>query len=159
AGGNVAKETRSWNFATKETFSMRSKEEENDYRYFPEPDLPVLKITQERVEQLRKSLPELPWQKVRRFMEQYGLPKYDASVLSSSGDVASFYEEVALVTGKPKESSNWIMGEVMRIMNERDLSIENLGLKPEHFKELFEMIDSGIISNSVAKEILPEVIE
>jgi len=159
AGGNVAKETRSWNFATKETFSMRSKEEENDYRYFPEPDLPVLMITQDRIVRLRESLTELPWQKLRRFIEQYGLPEYDASVLSSSGEVACFYEEVARVTGKPKESSNWIMGEVMRIMNEGDLSIESLGLKPEYFKELFEMIDSGRISNSIAKEILPEVIE
>ncbi|MDD5744630.1 MAG: Asp-tRNA(Asn)/Glu-tRNA(Gln) amidotransferase GatCAB subunit B, partial [Mesotoga sp.] len=138
---------------------MRSKEEENDYRYFPEPDLPVLMITQDRIGRLRESLPELPWQKLRRFIEQYGLPEYDASVLSSSGEVACFYEEVARVTGKPKESSNWIMGEVMRIMNEGDLSIESLGLKPEYFKELFEMIDSGRISNSIAKEILPEVIE
>nr|WP_259459421.1 Asp-tRNA(Asn)/Glu-tRNA(Gln) amidotransferase subunit GatB [Mesotoga sp. HF07.pep.5.2.highcov] len=159
SGEDVAKETRSWSFSSKETFSMRSKEEENDYRYFPEPDLPVLVVSDEVIERIKESLPELPWQKIDRFVEQYSLPRYDASVLSSDGDIASYFEEVAQVTGKPKESSNWIMGEVMRFMNDKGLTIEEVKVSPEHFKELFDLIDEGKISNKIAKDIFPTVVE
>ena len=159
SGEDVAKETRSWSFSSKETFSMRSKEEENDYRYFPEPDLPVLVVSDEVIERIKESLPELPWQKIDRFVEQYSLPRYDASVLSSNGDIASYFEEVAQVTGKPKESSNWIMGEVMRFMNDKGLTIEEVKVSPEHFKELFDLIDEGKISNKIAKDIFPTVVE
>jgi len=159
SGEDVAKETRSWSFSSKETFSMRSKEEENDYRYFPEPDLPVLVVSDEVIERIKESLPELPWQKIDRFVEQYSLPRYDASVLSSDGDIASYFEEVAQVTGKPKESSNWIMGEVMRLMNDKGLTIEEVKVSPEHFKELFDLMDKGKISNKIAKDIFPTVVE
>jgi len=159
SGEDVAKETRSWSFSSKETFSMRSKEEENDYRYFPEPDLPVLVVSDEVIERIKESLPELPWQKIDRFVEQYSLPRYDASVLSSDGDIASYFEEVAQVTGKPKESSNWIMGEVMRFMNDKGLTNEEVKVSPEHFKELFDLIDEGKISNKIAKDIFPTVVE
>ncbi len=159
SGEDVAKETRSWSFSSKETFSMRSKEEENDYRYFPEPDLPVLVVSDEVIERIKGSLPELPWEKIDRFVEQYSLPRYDASVLSSDGDIASYFEEVAQVTGKPKESSNWIMGEVMRFMNDKGLTIEEVKVSPEHFKELFDLMDKGKISNKIAKDIFPTVVE
>lgn len=159
SGGVLAKETRAWNFAAKETYSMRSKEEENDYRYFPEPDLPPLVIEQELIEALKATLPELPHEKVDRFTRQYDLPRYDASVLASNRELAAYYEEVASVTGKPKEASNWIMGEVLKIMNERDLTIDELDLKPEHLRELFELIDSGKISNKMARDIFPEVLD
>ncbi|PIJ62357.1 Asp-tRNA(Asn)/Glu-tRNA(Gln) amidotransferase subunit GatB [Mesotoga sp. H07.pep.5.3] len=159
SGEDVAKETRSWSFSSKETFSMRSKEEENDYRYFPEPDLPVLVVSDEVIERIKGSLPELPWEKIDRFVEQYSLPRYDASVLSSDGDIASYFEEVAQVTGKPKESSNWIMGEVMRLMNDKGLTIEEVKVSPEHFKELFDLMDKGKISNKIAKDIFPTVVE
>jgi len=159
SGEDVAKETRSWSFSSKETFSMRSKEEENDYRYFPEPDLPVLVVSDEVIERIKGNLPELPWEKIDRFVEQYSLPRYDASVLSSDGDIASYFEEVAQVTGKPKESSNWIMGEVMRLMNDKGLTIEEVKVSPEHFKELFDLMDKGKISNKIAKDIFPTVVE
>ena len=159
SGEDVAKETRSWSFSSKETFSMRSKEEENDYRYFPEPDLPVLVVSDEVIERIKGSLPELPWEKIDRFVEQYSLPRYDASVLSSDGDIASYFEEVAQVTGKPKESSNWIMGEVLRLMNDKGLTIEEVKVSPEHFKELFDLMDKGKISNKIAKDIFPTVVE
>ncbi|AFK06559.1 glutamyl-tRNA(Gln) and/or aspartyl-tRNA(Asn) amidotransferase, B subunit [Mesotoga prima MesG1.Ag.4.2] len=159
SGEDVAKETRSWSFSSKETFSMRSKEEENDYRYFPEPDLPVLVVSDEVIERIKGNLPELPWEKIDRFVEQYSLPRYDASVLSSDGDIASYFEEVAQVTGKPKESSNWIMGEVLRLMNDKGLTIEEVKVSPEHFKELFDLMDKGKISNKIAKDIFPTVVE
>ena len=158
-GENVAKETRSWDFVTKETYSMRSKEEENDYRYFPEPDLPVLLVKGERIAYLRENLPELPWEKIARFKEQYGLPTYDAGVLASDSAIASYFEIAAEITGKPKDCSNWIMGDIMRLMNERNLTIGELGLAPEYLKELFSMIDSGRISKKIARDILPEVID
>ncbi|MBN2220149.1 MAG: Asp-tRNA(Asn)/Glu-tRNA(Gln) amidotransferase subunit GatB [Kosmotogaceae bacterium] len=159
SGEDVAKETRSWSFQSKETFSMRSKEEENDYRYFPEPDLPVLVVSDELIERIKESLPELPWEKVDRFVEQYSLPRYDATVLSSNADIASYFEEVAQVTGRPKESSNWIMGEVMRLMNDKELTIEEVKVNPEHFTELFDLIDEGKISNKIAKDIFPTIVE
>lgn len=159
SGGDVAKETRSWSFSSKETFSMRSKEEENDYRYFPEPDLPKLIVSDDLIERIAGNLPELPWEKIERFMKQYSLPRYDATVLSSDGEIASYFEEVAQTTGRPKESSNWIMGEVMRLMNEKELTVEEVRVSPEHFKELFELIDEGKISNKIAKDIFPFVVE
>jgi aspartyl-tRNA(Asn)/glutamyl-tRNA(Gln) amidotransferase subunit B len=159
SGGDVAKETRSWSFSSKETFSMRSKEEENDYRYFPEPDLPKLIVSDDLIERIAANLPELPWEKIERFMKQYSLPRYDATVLSSDGEIASYFEEVAQTTGRPKESSNWIMGEVMRLMNEKELTVEEVRVSPEHFKELFELIDEGKISNKIAKDIFPFVVE
>lgn len=159
SGVDVAKETRSWNFSSKETYSMRSKEEENDYRYFPEPDLPELTISDDLIERIERSLPELPWEKVERFMEQYSLPGYDASVLASDSEISSYFEEVAQATGKPKESSNWIMGEVMRLMNDRQLSLEEVKVSPENFKELFDLIEQGKISNKIAKDIFPVIVE
>lgn len=159
SGVDVAKETRSWNFSSKETYSMRSKEEENDYRYFPEPDLPELIISDDLIERIERSLPELPWEKVERFMEQYSLPGYDASVLASDSEISSYFEEVAQATGKPKESSNWIMGEVMRLMNDRQLSLEEVKVSPENFKELFDLIEQGKISNKIAKDIFPVIVE
>ncbi|ACR79050.1 Asp-tRNA(Asn)/Glu-tRNA(Gln) amidotransferase subunit GatB [Kosmotoga olearia] len=158
-GENIVRETRSWNFSARETTSMRSKEEENDYRYFPEPDLPELKLTQEYVDKVKKELPELPWEKQSRFVQEYGIPEYDASVLCSDKELANFFEDVARATGKPKETSNWIMTEFLRELKQRNASVDQLGIKPEHFVDLFKLLDSGKISTKIAKELFSKMVE
>lgn len=154
-GENVEKETRGWDLATKTTVSMRGKEEESDYRYFPEPDIPPIVVSKEEIERLRSSLPELPDEKKLRFVQVYGLPEYDASVLTMDEFVADFFESCVKLTGKPKETSNWIMTEMLREMKE--LENEELRIKPQHIAELIKMVDQGEISIKTAKEIFPEV--
>jgi aspartyl-tRNA(Asn)/glutamyl-tRNA(Gln) amidotransferase subunit B len=152
-GKNIPHETRTWDFSTKTTISMRSKEEENDYRYFPEPDLLPLVIEKPFVEELKKHLPELPWEKEKRFIKEYGLPEYDASVLSKERALADFFEAVVKKTDKPKETSNWIMTEYLREIKELNKDIEGLAFGPDHFKELFDLMDSGKISQKIAKDV------
>lgn len=154
-GENVEKETRGWDLTTKATVSMRGKEEESDYRYFPEPDIPPIVVSKEEIERLRSSLPELPDEKKLRFVQVYGLPDYDASVLTMDEFVADFFESCVKLTGKPKETSNWIMTEMLREM--KDLENEELKIKPEHIAELIKMVDQGEISIKTAKEIFPEM--
>ncbi|MEJ5228406.1 MAG: Asp-tRNA(Asn)/Glu-tRNA(Gln) amidotransferase subunit GatB [Pseudothermotoga sp.] len=154
-GVNVEKETRGWDLATKTTVSMRGKEEESDYRYFPEPDIPPVIISQNRIEQIRSTLIELPDQKVDRFVSQYKIPKYDATVLAANKEIADFYEECVRLIDKPKEVSNWIMTELLREM--KQLETEQINISPAHFVELFSLMEKGEISIKMAKEIFPEV--
>lgn len=153
-GHDVKFETRSWVMPDKKTVSMRSKEKENDYRYFPEPDLPILLVSDEKIEIIKASLPELPRNKKLRFIEEYNIPEYDAGVLSSDPLIANFFEEVAKYTNKPKESSNWIMGEVLRMIKEENLDLENSFLSKELFQDLFKLMDNKIISSKMAKDVL-----
>ncbi len=155
-GEEVPQETRGWITKDKKTISMRSKEEESDYRYFPEPDLPPVILSKERLKEIRKSLPELPDEKKERFMRDYNLPEYDASILTADKELADFYEETVKLTGKPKETSNWFMTELLRMMNEEEIEVKDLRIKPEHFKELFELMDSGKITKNIAKEVFKE---
>ncbi len=154
-GDDIEKETRGWDLVTKTTVSMRGKEEESDYRYFAEPDIPPIVLTDDFIEKIRKSLPELPDEKVERFVKEYGIPRYDAMVLTDDKNIAAFYEECVKVTGKPKEVSNWIMTEMFREM--KQLGQEDLKITPKHFADLFELMESGKISIKVAKEIFPEM--
>ena len=158
-GEDVERETRGWDMSTKTTVSMRGKEEESDYRYFPEPDIPPIVLTEEYVENVKKEIPELPDEKALRFVREYGLPEYDARVLTASRELADFYEECVRVVGRPKELSNWIMTEVLRELNERNLEITQTKLTPQHFADLFKLMDEGKISIKIAKDIFPEVFE
>lgn len=158
-GEDVERETRGWDMSTKTTVSMRGKEEESDYRYFPEPDIPPIVLTEEYVENVKKEIPELPDEKALRFVREYGLPEYDARVLTASRELADFYEECVRAVGRPKELSNWIMTEVLRELNERNLEITQTKLTPQHFADLFKLMDEGKISIKIAKDIFPEVFE
>lgn len=158
-GEDVERETRGWDMSTKTTVSMRGKEEESDYRYFPEPDIPPIVLTEEYVENVKKEIPELPDEKALRFVREYGLPEYDARVLTASRELADFYEECVRTVGRPKELSNWIMTEVLRELNERNLEITQTKLTPQHFADLFKLMDEGKISIKIAKDIFPEVFE
>jgi len=156
-GGKVVQETRRWDEARGVTVAMRSKEEAHDYRYFPDPDLVPMVIDREWVEEIRKGLPELPEAKKNRFIEQYGLPEYDADVLTASRRLADFYEETVKGFNNPKVVSNWVMGELMRIMNEEGKELEEISLTPSHIVEMLQLMDKGIISGKIAKTVFEEM--
>ncbi|HEX9945790.1 MAG TPA: Asp-tRNA(Asn)/Glu-tRNA(Gln) amidotransferase subunit GatB [Thermoanaerobaculia bacterium] len=157
SGGRVVQETRSFDADTGSTRPMRSKEEAHDYRYFPEPDLPPLVLARERIEGLRAELPELPWQRRARLVSQYGLPADDARVLTTSRELADYYEAaVADLPSNPKAIANWVMGEVLRDVKERRVEIA-CSIPSAHLAALVGMVDAGTISNSAAKEVFAAV--
>jgi aspartyl-tRNA(Asn)/glutamyl-tRNA(Gln) amidotransferase subunit B len=156
AGGAVVQETRLWNADRGETVSMRSKEEAHDYRYFPEPDLPPLVVSPAWVAEVEAGLPELPAAKRLRFASQYGIPDYDAGVLTLSREVGDYFETVARESGNPKAASNWVMTEVLRKL--KDTSAEEGPLvacpvRPSSLAELVRLIDAGTISGKIAKDV------
>jgi aspartyl-tRNA(Asn)/glutamyl-tRNA(Gln) amidotransferase subunit B len=159
SGGAVVQETRLWDSGSGRTFSMRSKEEAHDYRYFPEPDLPPLVVDQARVERVRQTMPELPEARRQRFVAAYGIPGYDAGVLTQSVELAAYFEATAAAAGNPKAASNWIMGELLRTMNERGQAIADAPLPPERLAGLIQLIDRGTISGSIAKDVFAKMYE
>jgi aspartyl-tRNA(Asn)/glutamyl-tRNA(Gln) amidotransferase subunit B len=153
-GGRVVQETRLWDSATGRTHSMRSKEEAHDYRYFPEPDLPPLVVDDARIARVRDTMPELPEARRRRFAAQYGIPEYDAGVLTQSAELADYFEATADASGNAKAASNWIMGELLRTMKERGVAVAALGIEPARLAGLIRLIDQGAISSSIGKDVL-----
>jgi aspartyl-tRNA(Asn)/glutamyl-tRNA(Gln) amidotransferase subunit B len=136
---------------------MRSKEEAHDYRYFPEPDLPPLVVSEEFIENVRSSLPELPEARRRRFMEQYGLSFSDASQLNSERSLADYYEKAANASGNPKAAANWIRSELLRELENLGLTASASPMPPEGLAELVKLIDEGRISGKQGKEVLVEM--
>jgi aspartyl-tRNA(Asn)/glutamyl-tRNA(Gln) amidotransferase subunit B len=157
SGGAVVQETRLWNADRAETISMRSKEEAHDYRYFPEPDLPPLVVSAAWTDDVRRSLPELPADKRRRFVADYGIPDYDAGVLTLARDVADYYETVAKVSGNAKAASNWVMTEVLRKLKDDERGVGACPVKPEQLAGLVALIDKGTISGKIAKEVFEKM--
>ena len=158
-GNQVIQETRLWDDVEMVTRAMRSKERAHDYRYFPEPDLVEVRISKEWQEEIRRHLPELQDAKKRRFIEQYDLPEYDAQVLTSSKALANYYEECLRVCNAPKAISNWIMTEVLRELNERELEPDEFPVTPVHLASMVKMIDSGTISGKIGKTVFAEMVE
>jgi aspartyl-tRNA(Asn)/glutamyl-tRNA(Gln) amidotransferase subunit B len=158
AGGSVEHETRLWDPAAGRTLSMRSKEDAHDYRYFPEPDLPPLHIEVSAIEGWRRTLPELPDAQRRRLVAQYGIPDYDAAILTQSHALAVYFEATAAASGNAKAASNWIMGELTRKMNELGMGIEQMTLTPEALAGLIRLVDSGTISGPTAKDVFEKMI-
>jgi aspartyl-tRNA(Asn)/glutamyl-tRNA(Gln) amidotransferase subunit B len=156
-GGKIRQETRLWNIERGETAVMRSKEEAHDYRYFPDPDLVPLKLEQAWIERCRSLLPELPAIRMRRFVEMYGLPEYDAGVLTASRAMAEYFESCVMQFNRPKTVSNWMMGELTRELNNAGADIAASPVSPERLVNLMQMVDKGMISLKVAREIFPEL--
>ncbi len=156
-GGKIRQETRLWNIERGETVVMRSKEEAHDYRYFPDPDLVPLKLEQTWIEGCRSSLPELPAVRMRRFMAMYGLPEYDAGVLTASKGMAEYFESCVAQFNQPKTVSNWVMGELTRELNNSGTDIAASPVSPERLVDLMQMVDRGTISLKVARELFPEL--
>ena len=157
-GEEVIQETRLWNADKSATTSMRSKEEAHDYRYFPEPDLIPFTIEKDMIERAKREIPELPQIRQARFISQYKIPEYDASVLTQEKKVADFFEETAKVYDNPKGISNWIMGDISGILNEKNISIERSRLLPANLAKMVKMVDKGTISVKIAKAILPDMV-
>ncbi|MCR4288436.1 MAG: Asp-tRNA(Asn)/Glu-tRNA(Gln) amidotransferase subunit GatB, partial [Deltaproteobacteria bacterium] len=142
SGGKVLQESRLFDSAKGITVSMRSKEEAHDYRYFPEPDLKPLNVEDALVQKIKASMPELPQEKRERFIKDYGIPIYDAGVLVSLRPLADYYEEVVRLTGEPKTSSNWVMGELLRLLNEHGKDAKDSPVPPSGLAELIKLITS-----------------
>ncbi|GFK92680.1 Aspartyl/glutamyl-tRNA(Asn/Gln) amidotransferase subunit B [Fundidesulfovibrio magnetotacticus] len=156
-GEPIVQETRLYNPEKNVTVSMRGKEEAHDYRYFPDPDLVPLRIAPEKLERWRAELPELPRAKRARFMEDFGLSAYDADVLTAERDVAEYFEACVAAGGDPKKSANWIMSEFLRELAEAKISAKAARLRPADLAKLVAVIDSGLISGKIAKQIFPEL--
>lgn len=156
-GGTVVQETRLFDPNSGTTRSMRSKEEAHDYRYFPDPDLVPLVISDEWVERSRQELPELPEQRQQRFMSELGLPPYDAEVLTASRALADYFEAGVAAGGNAKMVGNWIMGEITRALNDSGTPIESCPVSPVQLAELLKLIDNGTISGKIAKTVFDEM--
>ncbi len=159
SGRPIVQETRLWDTALGETSSMRSKEEAHDYRYFPEPDLQPLRVSPEWVDTVRSSLPELPEQRRQRLIEEYGIPEYDAGVLTQTSGLAAFFEDVAKVSDNPKAASNWIMGEVLRKLKALDVEIADLSVSAASLGALIRLVDARKVSGSAAKQVFERMQE
>jgi aspartyl-tRNA(Asn)/glutamyl-tRNA(Gln) amidotransferase subunit B len=159
-GGFIVQDTRLWDADSGTTSSMRGKEEAHDYRYFPDPDLVPLRIGEKWIEEMRKELPELPKEKRERFRSEYKIPEYDARLLTTSPLIANYFEECVREYGdreKAKLVSNWVMGEVLRVLKGDDMGIQNLIVTPERLARMLKLIDSGVISGKIAKQVFEEM--
>ncbi|EEX48368.1 Asp-tRNA(Asn)/Glu-tRNA(Gln) amidotransferase subunit GatB [Jonquetella anthropi] len=157
SGRHVTAETRNWDDANRVTSASRSKEEANDYRYFPEPDLPPLVLTQDFVDQQARSLPELPDARYQRYLSQYGLPAEDVDVLYESRELGDYFEEIVAAGASPRKASNWILNDVLRLVT-GDFSAEKRPMSPERLAGLIKLNEDGKISTTQAKELFEVMI-
>lgn len=159
SGGRVVQETRRWDENQGKTFSMRSKEEAHDYRYFPDPDLVRLHIDAEWRERVRASIPELPDARQARYTREYGLPSYDAGVLTASKKLADFFEESLKHTSDAKASANWIMGDLLGYLNSNGLELDDVKITGQGLGEMIGLIEKGTISSKIAKTVFKTMLE
>jgi aspartyl-tRNA(Asn)/glutamyl-tRNA(Gln) amidotransferase subunit B len=152
-GGKIDQETRLWDEESQTTRVMRSKEQAMDYRYFPEPDLLKLVIHDEEIEKIRETMPESKAEKVERFLNDYSLTDYDAELLCDSMELADYFEEAAKVSGNSKTCANFIITEVMRVLKDKNITIEEFSITPKHLGEIVKLIDKGTISSKIAKKL------
>jgi len=157
-GGKIVQETRLWDENKQKTFSMRSKEEAHDYRYFPEPDLLPFTITAAEIKKIQNSLPELPAQRKERFVKEFKISEYAAGVLTPDKKIADYFEECTKKYKKPTIVANWLTGDVMAAMNEKGVGIDELNLPAGNLVGMLKMIDAGKISGKIAKDILSKMI-
>jgi len=158
-GGELVQETRGWIDETGATVLQRTKEYAEDYRYFPEPDLPQLVLERARIEEIKTRLPELPEIRRDRFMTGYGLSLYDANLLTSSKAMADYFEDCVRLmdSSKAKTVSNWLLGDFSRLLNATNTEVENAKISPKHLAEMLELVDKGTISGPAAKVVLDEM--
>ena len=141
------------------SYAMRSKEDAQDYRYFPEPDLVPIVISQEWIDRVKKRQPEFREKKLKRYKKEFDIPQYDAEILTESKHMADIFEETTALCGKPKKVSNWLMVETMRLLKEHNIESEDITFTPENLAKLIELADARTINSSVAKEVFDHVFE
>ena len=157
AGKEVVQETRRWDDNKEHSYAMRSKEDARDYRYFPEPDLVPVVISDQWISEIKARQPELRPEKIERYTREFDIPRYDAELLTESWKIADIFEKTVQLCGKPKKVSNWMMGEMFRLMKEKGKEPEELDFSPEHLAKLIELSDQGAISSSVAKKVFEHI--
>ena len=153
AGEKVIQETRRWDDTKEYSYAMRSKEDAQDYRYFPDPDLVPVHISDEWIERVKAAQPELRTEKLARYQSEFELPAYDAEILTGTKKLADIFEATTEICGKPKKVSNWLMGETMRLLKEKNMEPEDIRFSPVHLADLIGLVDEGTINSSVAKEV------
>ena len=156
-GEAVVQETRRWDDNKGYSYAMRSKEDAQDYKYFPEPDLPPIEISDARIQEIRESMPELPEQKKQRYREELGLPEYDTEILTGNMAFVTLFEEAVKLCDSPKDVANWIMGEVMKLLNDSGTLPEDMTLAPEKLAAVIQMVKSGKINRGTGKTVLEKV--
>ena len=159
SGEKVVQETRRWDDAKESSHAMRSKEDAQDYRYFPEPALVPIHISDEWLAEVKNRQPELRTEKLERYESEYEIPRYDAEIITSSKHLADIFEQTVAICGKPKKVSNWLMVETMRLLKEREMEPEDIVFSPEHLAALVELADAGTINSTVAKEVFEHMFE
>ncbi|MFQ7309445.1 MAG: Asp-tRNA(Asn)/Glu-tRNA(Gln) amidotransferase subunit GatB [Mediterraneibacter sp.] len=157
AGKEVVQETRRWDDNKEHSYAMRSKEDAQDYRYFPEPDLVPIVISDEWIAEVKARQPELRTEKLERYKREFDIPQYDAEIITESKRMADIFEETAALCGKPKKAANWLMVETMRLMKEHDMEAEHLTFSPVNLAKLIDLADAGTINSSVAKKVFEKV--
>ena len=158
-GGVIYQETRRWDDALGEGFAMRTKEDAHDYRYFPEPDLLPVHLSEEYINDLKETLPELPESRKNRYINEIGLPEYDAGIITSSKYLSDFFEEATKECGNAKAVSNWIMGDIIRVVKEKYLEYSEIPVTPVQLAKLIKLVDKGTISSSIARKVFDEIVE
>ena len=156
-GKKAIQETRRWDDNKESSHAMRSKEDAQDYRYFPEPDLVPVVISDEWIERVKARQPEMRDEKLIRYQDEFGLPKYDAEILTGDKSFADLFEAAAAICGKPKKVSNWIMTETIRLLKENEMDPDQIRFSPEHLAKLVDLADAGSVTNTVAKEVFEKV--
>ena len=156
-GKAVIQETRRWDDNKEVSYTMRSKEDAKDYRYFPEPDLVPLVISDEWIAKIKEKEPELRTEKMERYKKEYELPDYDAEIITSSKHMADIFEETTAICKKPKKVSNWLMVETMRLLKEHEMDAQDICFSPEHLAKLIDLVDAGTINGTVAKEVFEKI--
>jgi aspartyl-tRNA(Asn)/glutamyl-tRNA(Gln) amidotransferase subunit B len=158
-GDEVEQNTVLFDINTGKTSPMRSKEEAHDYRYFPEPDLVPFEVNPEKIEQIKTTLPEAPFDRRKRFVEEYGIPAYDAAFLTATRHMADFFDETVRLSGDPKASSNWIMGDLSGLLNSEGIQIQDSNVTSAHLSEIIKLIKDETISGKIAKQVIVDVFE
>jgi len=157
-GEKIVQETRRWDDDKGESVVMRTKENAQDYRYFPEPDLVPIVLTNEYIEEIKNNLPELPDKKKARYLAEFGLTDYDANLLVNTKELAKYFEATVKIGATPKTVCNWILGDISKIINEKDVSIDEVGISPNTLADLIKEIESGTISNTAGKTVFEELL-
>jgi aspartyl-tRNA(Asn)/glutamyl-tRNA(Gln) amidotransferase subunit B len=159
SGRPVIQETRRWDDAKEYSYAMRSKEDAQDYRYFPDPDLTPVVISDEMIREIRNRQPEFRTEKKARYIKEFGLPEYDADILTGTKRLADIFEEAVAVCHRPKKVSNWLMVETMRLLKEREMDADRITFSPEHLAKLIGLVEAGTVNGSVAKEVFEKIFD
>ena len=159
SGEKVIQETRRWDDGKGYSYAMRSKEDAQDYRYFPDPDLVPLNISDEWLDQIKRRQPEFKTEKMARYKEEFGIPDYDIDIITDSKKLADLFEQTTAICNQPKKVSNWIMGEVMRILKDRSLEPDDITFSPENLAKLIALVEAGTINGSVAKDVFVKIFD